>query len=135
MAIWKHGSVDYRTRYLHRPITIQIGNEVFSFLTIGYVAEAVGRSTANIKRWQRLGLFPRPEYWLYPNRGPASRGLYPEDFVKSLSEIARRTCPSRRMDRKHWRRFHDDVWAAFESAVASINDLRALDGARGVDLT
>jgi hypothetical protein len=48
--------------YLHRPIQIEISGKSFNFLTIGYVAQALGRTPTTIKIWEKYGLFPRAPY-------------------------------------------------------------------------
>lgn len=106
-----------RPRYLHRPVEVQCNGEIYPFVTIGYVTLAVGRSTRTIKRWQRVGLFPNPEYFLYQNEGPAQRGLYPLDFVYTLREIVARGHLGRRLDWRYRDRFSDQVWHAYEQAM------------------
>jgi len=114
--------------YLHRPIQIEIGGTAFNFLTVGHCAKAVGRTTATIKNWERLGVFPRPHVWLYPNRMSARRRLYPQAFVESLSRIAASGHVGVRMERHVWHEFHDEVWEAYNRAVEPIIQ----PGARGV---
>jgi len=62
-------------------------------------------------------LFPRPEYFLYPNRRSAKRGLYPEELVRLLEDLADSGQLGRRLDWDFQDRFSDKVWAAYERAM------------------
>lgn len=103
-----------RPRYLHRPIAIRCNGQIFRFVTIGYLSNATGRSTRQLKRWQALGWFPKPEYFLYPGEGPAQRGLYPEEFAEMVCQIALEGHLGRRLDCLSRDRFVGDVWRAYE---------------------
>jgi hypothetical protein len=109
-----------RPRYLHRPVPVRCNGGTYRFVTIGYLAHATNRTTRTIKRWQSMGLFPKPEYFLYPNEGPAQRGLYPEEFVDALYEIVAGGHLGRRLDWWYLDRFTDDVWDAYEWAMEPV---------------
>jgi hypothetical protein len=93
------------------PVVVEIDGESMTFLTISYCARALGRTTACIKNWERLGLLPPP----YRLTGNGFR-LYPLGFVTALSQIKDQGYVGRRMDRSDWGRFQAAVWSAFDSA-------------------
>jgi len=109
-----------KIRSLRRPITHTVNGEVVTFLTIGYVAKAIGRTQWSVKHWQRLGLLPQPPFVLRPAAPEAKRGLYPQLFVKCLARIAKQDYVISRLDRKDWQRFQHEVWAAYEATVGPL---------------
>jgi len=103
------------TRNARRPIQIDISGTKVTFLTIGYCARALGRTTTTLRGWERSNLFPPA-----PFRTARTRvRLYPEAFVKSMSQIVGEGYLGKRMDRLHWQRFQADLWSAHEEALKS----------------
>lgn len=66
-----------------RPIQITMNGKSVTFVTIGFCAAALGRTTTSLKRWEGMGLFPPAPYRLV--RGQLR--VYPEDFLQSITEI------------------------------------------------
>ena len=106
-----------RIRNLHRPVEVQCDGETYRLLTIGFLTDATGRTSRTIKRWQALGWFPKPVFFLYPGEGPAQRGLYLESFVDELRQIVAEGHLGRRLDCLYRDRFVDSVWRAHEWAM------------------
>lgn len=113
----RFGVAQNNPRHLRRPVLVEHFGEVYRFLTIGYLAEAVGRTPRTIRRWQEVGLLPKPEIFLYPRRLPAKRGLYPEGLVTALRQVASRGGIGPRLEWQEWDRFRDEAWSAYEVAM------------------
>ena len=107
---------------LHRPIEMEIGGQTVTLLTVGHVAKALGRTTATIKWWEGIGLFPRAPLRLYPDLPAANRRLYPSEFVRALRQMNFDYLGTR-LDHRDFQRFHDEVVEVFEEAMAPIREL------------
>jgi hypothetical protein len=101
---------------LRHPIQIEINGTSITLVTVGYCTTALGRTSACLKQWESIGLFPSAPYRLGPNR----LRLYPLDFVKAIARIKEEGYMGRRMDRPDWRRFQLAVWNAHDAALAPL---------------
>src|SRR5665213_2144202 len=98
------------------PITAEINGKSVTFVTIGYCALALHRTTACLKLWERSGLFPSAEYRL----SRSQIRLYPIDFLRAIARISDEGYLGRRMDRSDWRRFQLAVWGAHDASLAPL---------------
>jgi len=110
-----------RIKHQRRPIRTEVNGTPVTLLTIGHCARALHRSTATIKSWERIGLFPPAPFWQRPNGTPAARRrLYPLDFVKALPMLGDRYKLGKRLDREQWQDFHDAVVALLAKSLAPL---------------
>jgi hypothetical protein len=116
--------VPRRQENMRRPITTLISGKPVEMVTIGYVARVFGRSTATIKYWERVGLFPPAPFRFRPNAPSVNRRLYPSDFVKTLHRLDFGYLGTR-LDYRDFPRFHEEVRQALQDCLAS---LRAPEG-------
>ena len=113
-----------KPKNLHKPIRREINGHDCMFLTIGYIAHVLGRTTWTIKHWEKIGLFPPAPFIQHADVPRTRRRLYPEAFVEQLDEIVKRGYVGQRMDRDDWRRFHREVRSAYEATVTPLRHPR-----------
>jgi hypothetical protein len=89
-----------KIRNFRHPIHCEINGKSVTFVTIGHCARIMGRTTACVKHWEAIGLFPPAAYRL----AKGQLRLYPQDFLRSLGQLDLAYL-GRRMDRSDWRRF------------------------------
>lgn len=109
-----------RIRWLHQPIEVVINGERCKMLTIGHLANAVGRTTWTVRYWTKCGLVPPTPFYWDPSENRARFRLYPQPFVESLETIAAKGYLGRRLDRQDWARFRDDVLRAYNDTVTPL---------------
>ena len=107
---------------LRRPIHTEVNGQPLVLYSSGWVAHIMGRTPWTIRWWQRRGLFPQPPFIMNPDHPQTKRGLWPEDFLDALVEIAGRGYLKERLDYYEWRRFHNDVLDAYETTVRPLLD-------------
>jgi hypothetical protein len=117
-------------KFLRHPIVHEINGQKCTLLTVGHLANCLGRSTWTIRHWTRVGLLPEPVFHLNPGNPHARRTLYPEPYVLALADIIDRGYVGRRLNRAEWLRFQDEAWAAFSATV-----LPLIGGVKGVGVT
>lgn len=102
-----------KIKNLQRPVETTIDGRPVALVTIGHCAVLLQRTTACLKHWERLGLFPPAPYRTSRSR----RRLYPLAFAVSLRGIAKQDYYGPRLDRSDWARFHAEIWDAFDAAL------------------
>jgi hypothetical protein len=107
----------HKIRNLRRPVTHEANGHTCKLVTTGYVAAAVGRSPWTVRHWQQIGLLPRAPFILQPKDPRARRHLYPADFVNRLPQIIEDGGWQDRLERDHWRRFHREVFDAYDEVM------------------
>ena len=70
--------------------TLRLQGEVTDFFTIGDVAQALGRSPATVRRWERLGILPKARYRKPGRDHRGERRLYSRQQLDDLSRAALR---------------------------------------------
>ena len=105
---------------LRRPILTEVNGQRCVLYTSGWVAHVLQRTPWTIRWWQRKGLFPEPPFHINPDHPQNKRGLYPAEFLEALAEIAGRPYFMERLDHYDWKRFYNDVSAAWEATVVPL---------------
>jgi hypothetical protein len=105
---------------LHKAIQVEINGQGVNLLTVGYVAQALRRTTWTIRHWERLNLFPRAPYFLHADVARTRRRLYPEPFVSRLGDIAADGYLGQRIEWDNWKRFYYDVLDAWGDTVSPL---------------
>lgn len=110
-----------RIKNLRHPIHTEINGQPCVLLTVGYLADAIGRSTWTVKYWTEvIGLLPPPVRIEHPETPNLRRGLYTATFVSAMKKYASKDYVVDRLDRKDWPRFHAEVLRAYELTVAPL---------------
>jgi hypothetical protein len=117
-----HDRMDSNVKYLRSPIKTEIAGRPCTLLTIGHLAQALGRTTWTVRHWTRIGLLPQAPFDMWPDDPRRRRRLYPQPFVLALAEIAAMGYMGPRLDRNQWRRFQLEVWEAFAATVVPLAD-------------
>ena len=108
------------TKNLRRPLTIEINGHECVMLTIGHLANAVGRTPWSINQWIRAGLIPPSPVLERPDTPNLRRRLWPAEFVAAMRVIGKQDYVVRRLDRRDFRRFHSEVMDAYELTIAPL---------------
>jgi hypothetical protein len=89
-------------------------------VTVGYLAQAVNRTTWSIRHWQAIGLMPPPPFHTNHPNPLYRRGVYPQSFVDAVAEIVKRNEIGPRLERRFWSAFRNEVDIAYEETVESL---------------
>lgn len=109
-----------RVKGLRKPITAVINGHRVDLLTVGHLANAVGRSNWTVSYWTKVGLLPPAPVIERPDTLNLRRHLYPAEFVRAIRVIARSDYVHDRLDRTDWPRFHAEVHKAYQATIAPL---------------
>lgn len=101
----------------HHGIRVTTEQGEVRLLTIGHLAAALGRTRLTILKWERMKLLPPTPFVMNPDRHPAKRRLFPDDYVRELGRITTKHYPAGRLERNSWRGFQERVYDAYNDLV------------------
>lgn len=80
--------VDPESGWDRHPRFITVGGVKTEFFTIGALAEALGRKSGTIRKWENTGVIPRPLFRKSADRSEGTRRLYTRAQIEGIVKIA-----------------------------------------------
>jgi len=108
------------TKNLRRPIPTTINGQSCLMLTIGHLANAVGRTPWTVKHWIQVGLIPPSPVLERPDTPNLRRRMWPAEFVAAMREIGKQDYMVGRLDRRDFGRFHTEVMEAYKTHIGPL---------------
>jgi hypothetical protein len=82
------GAGDERPVWANHPKRLHFRGEIREFYGIGALAQALGRSSNSIRRWEAEGILPRAPWRSGSGDFRGRRRLFPQELIQEIVEIA-----------------------------------------------
>ena len=109
-----------------RRVKAQVGGRVVTFVTIGEVAAALGRTPRTIIGWEHTGLIPRAPFRTSSGDEHLRRRLWPVELVTALEHVAKHENFGTRR-KSDFRRQQALLHEAWQTAMGSVLPDEAAD--------